>query len=52
MIEKYHDHALMVVVSCGEVNTGLFATNRLESMQNIRLLCDRYNAWLHVDGGR
>lgn len=40
--------ASIVVVSCAEVNTGFFATNG-EAMQQIRTLCDKYGAWLHVD---
>lgn len=51
MMESYHSAAFIVVVSCGEVNTGRFATDGLEAMQNLRVLCDRYGAWLHVDGG-
>lgn len=43
--------ASVVVVSCGEVNTGAFATHGQE-MQDIRRMCDRYGAWLHVDGGK
>ena len=40
--------ASIVAVSCGEVNTGLFAT-LTDEMQQIRQLCDQYGAWLHVD---
>ncbi|KAI9810809.1 MAG: hypothetical protein M1827_006016 [Pycnora praestabilis] len=40
----------IVVISCGEVNTGRFATNGLREFQQIRDLCDRYKAWMHVDG--
>ena len=43
--------AAIVVVSCGEVNTGGFATQSWYSMQKLRSLCDKYDAWLHVDGG-
>ena len=43
--------ASIVVVSCGEVNTGLFATQSWDEMARLRSLCDKYNAWLHVDGG-
>jgi glutamate/tyrosine decarboxylase-like PLP-dependent enzyme len=43
--------ASIVAVSCGEVNTGRFATSNREEMEEIRELCDRYGAWLHVDGG-
>ena len=52
MIENAHTSVFIVVVSCGEVNTGLFATNGFESMQDLRTLCDRYGAWLHVDAGK
>lgn len=43
--------ASVVVVSCGEVNTGGFATQSEDEMRELRALCDRYGAWLHVDGG-
>lgn len=43
--------ANIVVVSCGEVNTGRFATNNFEEMKVLRELCDEYGAYLHVDGG-
>ena len=46
------DKALsIVVISCGEVNTGGFATHSVEDVKTIRELCDKYGAWLHVDGG-
>ncbi|KAK0790426.1 hypothetical protein LTR75_012055 [Friedmanniomyces endolithicus] len=38
----------IVVVSCAEVNTGLFATNG-DDMRALRELCDTHGAWLHVD---
>ncbi|KAL4803760.1 pyridoxal phosphate-dependent transferase [Aspergillus unguis] len=44
------DTATIVAVSCGEVNTGWFATGGLNDMQQLRELCDEYGAWLHVDG--
>ncbi|KAK2750583.1 hypothetical protein FQN57_002654 [Myotisia sp. PD_48] len=44
------DMASIVAVSCGEVNTGRFATEGLHEFQRVRELCNRYNAWLHVDG--
>ncbi|EEH38172.1 hypothetical protein PAAG_01093 [Paracoccidioides lutzii Pb01] len=44
------DMASIVAVSCGEVNTGQFATKGLEEFKKIRQLCDKYGAWLHVDG--
>lgn len=43
--------ASIVVLSAGEVNTGRFSTSGSSEMQQIRDLCDKYNAWLHVDGG-
>ena len=46
----HHNRASIVVISCGEVNTGLFATHSLEEVQALRSLCDKYGAWLHVDG--
>ena len=45
-----HSRASIVVISCGEVNTGLFATHSLAEVQALRKLCDTYGAWLHVDG--
>ncbi|KAK6607667.1 pyridoxal-dependent decarboxylase [Botrytis cinerea] len=42
--------ASIVSLSSGEVNTGRFATDGREEMQKVRELCDRYGAWLHVDG--
>ena len=41
----------IVAISASEVNAGRFATNGLDEMQKIRGLCDKYGAWLHVDGG-
>ena len=43
--------ASIVTLSAGEVNTGRFTTNGSSEMQQIRELCDKYKAWLHVDGG-
>lgn len=43
--------ASIVAISCGDVNTGFFATTGVQ-MGEIRQLCDRYNAWIHVDGGK
>jgi glutamate/tyrosine decarboxylase-like PLP-dependent enzyme len=40
--------ASIVAVSCAEVNTGFFATNKAE-MEQIRSLCDLYGAWIHID---
>jgi glutamate/tyrosine decarboxylase-like PLP-dependent enzyme len=42
--------ASIVSISCGDVNTGLFATTG-DEMKQIRKLCDKYGAWIHVDGG-
>ncbi|KAF5092371.1 hypothetical protein D0Z03_002897 [Geotrichum reessii] len=36
----------IVVVSFGEVNTGRYTRN----ITKIRALCDKYHAWLHIDG--
>ncbi|PYH91972.1 PLP-dependent transferase [Aspergillus ellipticus CBS 707.79] len=44
------DKASIIAVSCGEVNTGHFATSTLSEMENLRRLCDKYGAWIHVDG--
>jgi glutamate/tyrosine decarboxylase-like PLP-dependent enzyme len=43
--------ASIVSVSCGDVNTGFYATTG-DEMETIRKLCDRYGAWIHVDGGK
>ena len=51
MIENSANSVFIVVVSCGEINTGFFATSGMEDMHDLRTLCDRYGAWLHVDGG-
>lgn len=40
--------ASIVVISCAEVNTGFFATS-LKDMQEIRRLCSKFGAWMHVD---
>lgn len=45
-----HQTASILVVSCGEVNTGRFATEGLDEMQQLRHICDKYNIWMHVDG--
>ena len=48
-----HDRNVsIVVVSCGEVNTGLFSTYGDNDLRTLRKLCDKYGAWLHVDGGK
>jgi glutamate/tyrosine decarboxylase-like PLP-dependent enzyme len=41
--------ASIVAISCSEVNTGLFATTG-DEMRIIRDLCNKYSAWMHVDG--
>lgn len=43
--------ASIVVISCAEVNTGLFATHSYGDVDALRALCDEYDAWLHVDAG-
>jgi glutamate/tyrosine decarboxylase-like PLP-dependent enzyme len=47
---KREKTASIVSVSAGDVNTGRFATNSYEEMKKLRELCDKYGAWLHVDG--
>lgn len=47
---SHHNSASIVAISCGEVNTGLFATHSIAEVQALRNLCDKYGAWLHVDG--
>ncbi|KAL8924882.1 MAG: hypothetical protein Q9208_003765 [Pyrenodesmia sp. 3 TL-2023] len=46
---KQPNTASIVVISCAEVNTGLFATHSREDVRAVRALCDKYSAWLHVD---
>ncbi|KAJ5773244.1 hypothetical protein N7457_008140 [Penicillium paradoxum] len=43
------DKVSIVAVSCGEVNTGRFATTGSD-LRQIRQLCDKYGAWIHADG--
>lgn len=43
--------ASIIVISCGEVNTGFFATHGFEDVQILRSLCEKYNAWIHIDAG-
>ncbi|CAG7943975.1 unnamed protein product [Penicillium olsonii] len=43
------DKVSIVAISCGEVNTGRFATNGSD-LSDVRQLCDKYGAWLHADG--
>ena len=47
---RKREKATILVVSCGEVNTGHYATNGLAELQKIRRYCDAYNIWMHVDG--
>lgn len=49
---KRQNTVSIVALSCGEVNTGLFATHSYSEVECIRALCDKYGAWIHVDGGR
>lgn len=42
--------AYIVAISAGEVNTGHFATDSSDVMQQVRSICDKYGMWLHVDG--
>ncbi|KAJ5953638.1 Pyridoxal phosphate-dependent transferase major region subdomain 2 [Penicillium verhagenii] len=44
------DKVSIVAISCGEVNTGRFATSEMKQLSQIRQLCDKYGAWLHADG--
>lgn len=44
--------ASIVVISCAEVNAGLFATQSYDDVDALRSLCDKYGAWLHVDAGK
>ncbi|KAL1622205.1 hypothetical protein SLS56_008877 [Neofusicoccum ribis] len=41
--------ASIVAISCSEVNTGRFATSGYTNIREIRELCDKYGAWIHVD---
>jgi len=52
-LEREEDGVVSIVaLSAGEVNTGRFPTSGMEDMKRIRELCDKHNAWLHVDGGQ
>ncbi|EOO03540.1 putative pyridoxal-dependent decarboxylase protein [Phaeoacremonium minimum UCRPA7] len=42
--------ASIISVSAGEVNTGRFATAGLEDLKRLRVLADKYDSWIHVDG--
>lgn len=53
LLEEYcaaPNTATIVALSAGEVNTGHFDTANLSDFQKIRAICDKYNAWIHVDG--
>ena len=50
MLQNDHTKSI-VVISCGEVNSGAYATYSNQEVCKIRQLCDKYDAWLHVDGG-
>ncbi|KAL8656932.1 MAG: hypothetical protein Q9226_002421 [Calogaya cf. arnoldii] len=39
----------IVVISCAEVNSGMFATRSYLEVGKLRSLCDKYGSWLHVD---
>lgn len=42
--------ASIVAISCGEINTGHFATSSFAELRKIREICDEYGVWMHVDG--
>lgn len=44
------ENASIVSISLGEVNSGKFRISP-DEFQLLRKLCDRHQAWLHVDGG-
>lgn len=46
---KVASTASIIIVSCSEVNTGLFATEGLRDFERLRKLADDYGAWIHVD---
>ncbi|KAL8771867.1 MAG: hypothetical protein Q9209_002805 [Squamulea sp. 1 TL-2023] len=39
----------IVVISCADVNTGMFATHGFDDVAALRSLCDKYGSWIHVD---
>ncbi|KAL1303119.1 hypothetical protein AAFC00_006553 [Neodothiora populina] len=41
--------ASIIAVSACEVNTGLFATRGADDFGTLRLMADKYGAWIHVD---
>lgn len=48
---KRKNTSSILVISCGEVNTGFFATHSVKEVEALRSLCDEYGAWIHVDAG-
>jgi glutamate/tyrosine decarboxylase-like PLP-dependent enzyme len=48
---KDREYLHIVVVSAGEINTGLFSTDG-RAFAELRRLCDLHGAWLHVDAGK
>lgn len=44
--------ASIVVVSCGEANTGIFATHNFKGFQALREIYNHYGACLHLDAGK
>ncbi|KAJ3258495.1 hypothetical protein HK103_003617 [Boothiomyces macroporosus] len=38
----------IVVITFGEVNTG--SLPKLETVIHVRMMCDKYGCWLHIDG--
>ena len=46
------DVVSIVVISCGEVNTGHFSTHSPAEFQALRSICDDHGAWIHVDAGK
>ena len=51
-LSAQNNAACIVVISCGEVNTGGFATKSYDELKALRDLCNKYGAWLHVDAGK
>ena len=50
LARNQHTKVSIVVISCAEVNTGFFATSGISEVDQLRKLCDKFGAWLHVDG--
>lgn len=40
----------ILAISCGEVNTGRFATDSWGQMKKLREICTENGVWIHVDG--